>query len=422
MKRNELVCAVLITALLFALEFNCQIATAQLSTVWVQQVNVPMRTVAFDLAADSLGNVYTYGRTDGQIGPTHVGGEDAYLIKYDRNGNKLWAQQFGTTQNDEGDGVAVDGQGNVITVGNTGGSFAGPLSGETDAFVRKYDSAGNVLWSRQFGSSTSDVANGAAADAAGNVFVTGYVHYSLGNPSIKPDVFLRKYTSDGTFAWETLLSSSADDEGGKVGTDGQGNVYVCGHTLGTLDALGNGQAFVSKFAPDGSPVWTHQFGSTGQDLAYDIAVDAAGNSYVGGSINKLGFLKKYDSAGNNVWTQFLTNFSVNPSTVFSVSLDGSRGVYISGSLTFSPFVAEYSPDGVLLQSSLATVLGHPYDARSVADGFGSVYGFNTVDFGGIGLTLGTVLAKLSPVPEPASALLFGMGSMLVVFFSRRQRV
>ena len=94
------------------------------------------------------------------------------------------------------------------------------------------NSAGNVLWTRQFGSSAFDAANGATTDAAGNIFVTGYVHGSQGFLPPKGDVFLRKYDSTGTLVWESFLSSSENNYGYKVGADGLGNLFVCGYTNG----------------------------------------------------------------------------------------------------------------------------------------------------------------------------------------------
>jgi hypothetical protein len=81
-----------------------------------------------------------------------------------------WIRQFGTTD-DEGADVALDGSGNAYAFGGTLGTLPGQTSaGDYDAYVRKYDSAGTELWTRQFGTGASDGASGVAVDGGGNVY------------------------------------------------------------------------------------------------------------------------------------------------------------------------------------------------------------------------------------------------------------
>src|SRR5690606_177770 len=79
-----------------------------------------------------------------------------------------WTRQFGTSDNDAANAVALDANGNVIVAGSTGGALQGDSAGEYDAFVRVYAPSGDVLWTRQFGASYSDGAHAVAVDASGN--------------------------------------------------------------------------------------------------------------------------------------------------------------------------------------------------------------------------------------------------------------
>src|SRR5262245_52429037 len=89
-------------------------------------------------------------------------------------GSLNWIDQFGTADADEAWGVAVDGAGSVYVAGTTAGVLPGQNSaGGVDAFVRKYDSAHNEAWTRQFGTSGNDRAFDVAVDAIGNVYVAG---------------------------------------------------------------------------------------------------------------------------------------------------------------------------------------------------------------------------------------------------------
>ena len=105
---------------------------------------------------------------------------DAFLRKYGADGTELWTQQFGHERHDEILGVAVDGSGSVYVSGYTDASFEGYSNpGGRDAFIRKYDPDGNVVWTRQFGSGSAaggqpnDKALDIALDASGNIYVSG---------------------------------------------------------------------------------------------------------------------------------------------------------------------------------------------------------------------------------------------------------
>jgi len=119
------------------------------------------------------GNVYVVGRTYGAL-PTQTKTsllEDAFIRKYDASGSELWTRQFGTPTSSVGpsngttaQGVAVDSTG-VYVVGTAGSNFPGQTNaGSDDAFIRKYDASGNVLWTHQFGGDSYDGASGVAVE------------------------------------------------------------------------------------------------------------------------------------------------------------------------------------------------------------------------------------------------------------------
>src|SRR2546427_11000644 len=91
---------------------------------------------------------------------------------YDRRGTSLWPRQFGTSHFDQANGIALDASG-VYVSGLTWDALPGQTSaGSGDAFLRKYDASGNVVWTRQFGSSAVDQAYEIAVDASG-AYVAG---------------------------------------------------------------------------------------------------------------------------------------------------------------------------------------------------------------------------------------------------------
>ena len=139
-----------------------------------------------------------------------------------------------------------------------------------------------IEWTRQWGTSSSDVGSGIATDDLGNIFVTGYTQENLdGSSVLGNDIFLTKYDTDGILQWSRQLNMTDDDRGQAVSTDASNNVYITGYTR-----LG---AIVSKFDAAGTQVWTQQFGTSSNDRGFGISADAMGSVYVSGSTaNDLG--------------------------------------------------------------------------------------------------------------------------------------
>ena len=143
------------------------------------------------VAVDATGNVYTVGSFAGTAdfdpGPgtfnlTSAGGEDPFVSKLDAAGNFVWARRLGGASIDQGNGVAVDPSGEIITVGTFAGTadfdpgaatFNLTAAGNTETFVSKLDRAGNFVWARRLGGASNDQGNGVAVDASGNVHTVG---------------------------------------------------------------------------------------------------------------------------------------------------------------------------------------------------------------------------------------------------------
>ena len=173
--------------------------------VWIRQFGTFANDHATDVAVDTSGNIYVAGETVGALpGQTSSGDWDVFVRKYDGSGSELWTRQFGTFATDHTTDVAIDASGNVYAAGYTGGALPGQSSsGFDDAFVRKYDGSGNELWTMQFGTSTYDYAESVAVDASGNIYVAGETLGALlGQTSSGGlDAFVRKYDSSSNELW-----------------------------------------------------------------------------------------------------------------------------------------------------------------------------------------------------------------------------
>lgn len=151
--------------------------------LWTRQFGTSGTDVATGgVAVDALGRAYVAGRTSGALDGPNAGDTDAFVRSYAADGTLRWGRQFGTAAGDEVGQVAVDAAGNVYVVGGTDGDLEGVALGVGDAFVRAFDEAGTVRWTRQFGSPANDVA-AAAAVAAGRLAVAGYTLGDVGGPN-----------------------------------------------------------------------------------------------------------------------------------------------------------------------------------------------------------------------------------------------
>ncbi len=205
---------------------------------WGRQLGTSADDKATGVVVDPDGNTYVTGFTFGALdGNASLGGWDSFLIKYDSAGNKLWSRQFGTPTNDYAGGVAIDADGDIYVAVRTGGAFDGNLSaGGADYFLVKFDSGGNKLWSRQHGTLNNEGDLDVTTDTSGNVYVIGSTFGGLdGNPYAGlRDAFLAAYDTNGNRLWTQQLGTAQDEWPQDVATDEDGNIFVTGFTHGGL--------------------------------------------------------------------------------------------------------------------------------------------------------------------------------------------
>jgi len=258
--------------------------------LWTRQFGGSVDDRAYGIAIDSVNNIYVAGYTSGTLpGQKSSGSIAAFLRKYDSDGNELWTSQFGTEGDNYVYAVAVDKQDKVYVVGNTAGTLLEQSSsGFLDVFVRKYDGDGTELWTRQFGSKGHDYCQSIAIDRSNNVYLGGWTEGTLlGCTSVGGlDAFVRKYNSAGKELWTVQFGTGSGDYISGIAVDSLNNVCVAGYTFGTLPGQrseGRCDAFVGKYDSSGKELWTHQFGTYENDMALGAAVDDNGNVYFSGN-------------------------------------------------------------------------------------------------------------------------------------------
>ncbi len=239
-----------------------------------------------------------------------------------------WTAQIGTASYDNSFSVAVDAAGNAFISGYTEGSLGGTNAGDVDGFLTKFDPTGAELWSTQIGSTRADGSYAVAVDTTGNAYISGWTH---GNLVGGYGAFLTKYDPLGSELWTRGVGFGGSTS---VAVDATGNAYISGWS-GYGD---NSNAFVTKFDAAGNELWYKSIGTTSNDLSNAVAVDAFGNVYISGlTEGSLGgplagssdaFLTKIDPLGNELWSTQIGGPSSDNS--FGVAVDAAGNAYISG--------------------------------------------------------------------------------------------
>jgi hypothetical protein len=372
---------------------------------WIRQLGTSAADIAAAAGPDGSGGVYLAGFTQRSLGGPSAGDWDAWLARYDAAGSQLWIRQLGTSGIDYATAAAPDGSGGVYVSGGTKGSLGGPQAGNGDAWLARYDAAGNQLWIRQLGTSLDDDAFTAAPDGSGGVYVGGVTGGSLGGPQAgNGDAWLTRYDAAGNQLWIHQLGTPFWDEAWDVAPDGSGGVYVSGLTLGSLGgpSAGGADAWLARYDASGSQLWIRQLGTSGGDVAYAAAPDGSGGVYVGGyARGSLGgpqagnvdaWLARYDAAGNQLWIHQLgTPFW---DEAWDAAPDGSGGVYVSG-LTLGSlggpsaggadaWLARYDASGSQLWIRQLGTSGGDGAYAAAPDGSGGVYvgGWTSGSLGG----------------------------------------
>ncbi len=184
------------------------------------------RTHAYGVSV-SGDNIYLAGST---------GSEEDYdvlLVKTDSNGNLLWSRIWNNDQSSEARSISVS-EGKIYVAG----WIANPDNDVEDALLLKYDSDGNLIWSRTYGDIETEIAYGVAV-SDGNVYVTGKKGFFQ-----RFGTLLLKYDSDGNIIWGNTYDRSRFGGAHSIVISG-GSLYTAGVTWGM--GAGFYEAVIQKF-------------------------------------------------------------------------------------------------------------------------------------------------------------------------------
>jgi hypothetical protein len=241
-------------------------------------------TTAQATVADSSGNVYVVGNATGNFGSQlNQGAQDTYLTKYDSAGNVQWTRLLGSAGTASAYGLALNPNGGVVVVGSTTGAVMNTAvsDGNNDSYVAKYDASGNQTWAKQIQTLADNQAASVSVDASGNVYVGGQVKGVIGKGQTNnggTDAYVAKLDAKGNLVYEQQSGTSGNDSVAATATTSDGGLVVA--------SVVNGHAIVSKYAngdATAAPVWQEDLGALQAGGAIGGMTVANGEIYVTGT-------------------------------------------------------------------------------------------------------------------------------------------
>jgi len=326
---------------------------SSLKKIWEKRYDGPAHLGDFPsaLAVDSQDNVYVTGFSYRGQQTKHA---DYETIKYNSAGKLIWEAKYDDRRNgmDQATAIALLEQGNTVYIYVTGKSQDSAINDVSllnyDYYTVKYDSLGKTLFEARYDGpiAKDDEATSLIVDSSGNAYVTGRSTAAIGNF----DIVTIKYNSSLSLQAIDRYDGGGNDEGAAIAFGPQGSIYVTGSSAGTLGF----DIFTAKF--DGTSanslprLWTKRYdGKIGDDKAFSLAVDPAGNAYVAGfttraagntdaltlvydALGNLTWLARYDGAGQN--DQFAALALYYESAITKIYVTGFK----TGIGTFGDFI------------------------------------------------------------------------------------
>jgi hypothetical protein len=305
-------------SLLLPFCFSLSLGLCAQTFEWAAVIGGPSGDSGQAIAVDSQGAVlatgFFSGSKDFDPGPgvfqmTAAASFDIFILKLDADRNFVWARRIGSTGNQRAYAIAVDAQDNVYITGDYSGTvdfdpgpgefiMASSGAGDTETFVMKLNSNGDLIWAVQIAGPGQDQGYAIAVDGAGNVYTTGkfqgttdfdpgpgVFELSAGPVNFGPyDLFISKLDANGEFLW-AMQGGGSDGFGTGLAIDPAGNLFVTGGFSGTVDldpgpgvfnltnTITNG--FILKLDAAGAFAWAIQFEGVARGTS--IHVDGSGN-------------------------------------------------------------------------------------------------------------------------------------------------
>jgi hypothetical protein len=254
------------------------------------------------------GTFWSSGINFGTFLLNNTTGTNAFVTKLNSNGNVIWARGSSGNVGNDGICLAVDNSNNVIIGGNFSsntisfGSQTLTNTGMWDLFLVKYDLNGNVIWANSGVGNKTDNLFSLKTDNTGNIYFTGrFLSSQITFGSLNPiantslgdfyDIFIAKYNSNGNAIWAKGFGGEKEENSLSMTIDNVGNLLICGQfesDVATFDSYnlyksGSRNMFITKIDQNSNVLWAISSAGNNNDNFSCMTSDNVGNNYILGS-------------------------------------------------------------------------------------------------------------------------------------------
>jgi len=279
--------------------------------------------------------------SDGDV-PLLKGSYDAFIARFDKDGNILWKKTYGSSQTEFLSAVAATPDGGCIFSASSGGSSDGDVpaghgTGKTDVWIVKLGATGNIEWSRLYGGSAIETATDIITTADGNYVFTADAQSSDGDlTGIAPtgvnratDLWIVKINATGGIVWQKDIGGSDDDDGARIIQASSGDYYVTAASRSAdRDFISNTGLYdivLIKLTNTGTTTYIKNFGGLAWDTGVDLTEAADGNIVIAALSysTQIGGFAVPSRGGSDIVLVKADKSSGVP--VWAVSMGGSQG-------------------------------------------------------------------------------------------------
>jgi hypothetical protein len=348
---------------------------------WLNTIGGISYDAVIDIVVDNFDNVILTGSTYSEILKignyqlnSSQGETNAFTIKYDEDGNLLWAKSFGGIGDEVGQSIAIDHDNNIYI----GGIFDSPLikfANDTlmdlhnfrwHFYICKYDKNGNEIWAKcfegdynanwiciNFDCQSNLILSGSFS---GNNVIVGNTVLSNTSPT-RRNSFLVSLDNFSTIRWLKLIEGDLDELVTTLITDQQCNIYLSGISDDKilkfdgrqfkLDTVGFYKSFYLKFSTEGEFKWAKSYTMVNEFGCCPMELDLDGNVYISGRYNtpeyRIGgtllinkghediYLTKLDSTSHEIWAKSIGTHLEEEA--YDIVTDGYGNLYITGAFS-----------------------------------------------------------------------------------------
>lgn len=251
--------------------------------VWSKKVESPTAVVFTDMAVHNEQLYFTgYYKDTTDFNPSAAGvlklspsgNNDAFIAKYNTNGSLNWAKAIHGIDNETGESIHVNIDGNVLVAGyflnaidldpSSAAAFVTSV-GQRDLFFAQYTSSGKYRWGKRAGGSDNEYAYAIATDNQRRVFLAGSFQGTADfNPDVAKvneqtsasgaDIFFARYDSIGNYEWSSRAGGTNGDLVQSIVANNVNEIYCTGWFQGnatfftnqTLTSAGDRDLLVAK--------------------------------------------------------------------------------------------------------------------------------------------------------------------------------